>query len=293
MTNKPKTIQIMIPSGDTRGIRIAEINNRVVQVIEVPRKLLADFLTMEQCSMVGVYFLIGESSDDGDRMVYVGQTGDLHTRLRSHNQTKDFWDRALVLISNTNSLTQTYAQFLEWHALMKIRDAERFADDNSTSGSKPHMPATQEADCLEFFEPGHDLISCLGFPVFDRVMMDSSSSSDEDMIFCRSPGTGVNGRGLYTAEGFVVLEGSVGRESMTPSTTPAQKQWRQRLVDRDVMQPDGRGGLLFTRDHLFQTPSGAAIAQLGRRANGWTEWKNEQGLTLHQLHREPQAQPPG
>lgn len=27
---------------------------------------------------------------------------------------KEFWERALVLISRTNSLTQTHALFLEW-----------------------------------------------------------------------------------------------------------------------------------------------------------------------------------
>ncbi|MFN9646733.1 MAG: DUF4357 domain-containing protein, partial [bacterium] len=58
---------------------------------------------------------------------------------------------------------------------------------------------------------------------------------------------------------------------------------------RTSIRADGRGGLVFTRDHLFQTPSGAAIALMARRANGWTEWKNAAGLTLHQLQREPQG----
>ena len=36
MTSTPKTIQIFLPGGDPRGIRIAEITTRIVQVIEVP-----------------------------------------------------------------------------------------------------------------------------------------------------------------------------------------------------------------------------------------------------------------
>jgi len=32
---------------------------------------------------------------------------------------------------------------------------------------------------------------------------------------------------------------------------------------------------------------------MGRNANGWPEWKNAEGLTLHQLQRGPQnAAPP-
>jgi predicted GIY-YIG superfamily endonuclease len=141
MSQTPKTIQIFLPSGEPHGIRIAEITTRIVQVIEVPRSLLADFLAMEQTSQVGVYVLVGEDTGDDDRRVYVGQSGDLRTRLAQHHQKKDFWQRALVLISRTNSLTQTHALFLEWHALQQLRQVGRFRDENGTSGSRPHTPA--------------------------------------------------------------------------------------------------------------------------------------------------------
>ena len=71
MSFTPKTIQIFLPSGEPHGIRIAEITTRIVQVIEVPRSLLSSFLAMEQSSQVGVYFLIGEDTEDGKRLVYV------------------------------------------------------------------------------------------------------------------------------------------------------------------------------------------------------------------------------
>ena len=48
MTPTPKTIQIFLPSGDPRGIRIAEITTRIVQVIEVSRSLLQEFLEMPE-----------------------------------------------------------------------------------------------------------------------------------------------------------------------------------------------------------------------------------------------------
>jgi predicted GIY-YIG superfamily endonuclease len=110
MSSTPKTIQIFLPSGEPHGIRIAEITTRIVQVIEVPRILLTDFLAMEQSSQVSLYVLVGEDAGDDDRRVYIGQTGDLRARLAQHHQKKDFWQRALVLISRTNSLTQTHAR---------------------------------------------------------------------------------------------------------------------------------------------------------------------------------------
>jgi len=43
---------------------------------------------------------------------------------------------------------------------------------------------------------------------------------------------------------------------------------------------------VFTRDHLFASPSMAAIAVMGRSANGWLEWKTDQGQTLDGVKRQ-------
>lgn len=116
----PKTIQIFLPGGDPRGIRVAEITTRIVQVIEVPRSLLQDFLKMPESDQVALYFLFGEEEDGTEQKVYIGQTGDLRSRIVKHNKEKEFWERALVLISKTNSLTQTHALFLEWYCLRQV-----------------------------------------------------------------------------------------------------------------------------------------------------------------------------
>jgi predicted GIY-YIG superfamily endonuclease len=285
MSNTPKTIQIFLPSGEPHGIRIAEITTRIVQVIEAPRSLLADFLAMEQSSQVGVYVLVGEDTGDDDRRVYVGQTGDLRTRLAQHHQKKDFWQRALVLISRTNSLTQTHALFLEWHALQQLRQVGRFRDENGTSGSRPHTPAPLEADCMEIFETGSTLFSTLGFPLFDPLATATEAENPAELFFCRSPGAGVDGRGVVTPEGFVVLAGSVGRLESVPSIGDVGERFRQRLIENGVMRLEGQSSLVFSKDYLFSSPSAAALALLARRANGWREWKNAQGLTLSEVKR--------
>ena len=209
MSTTPKTIQIFLPGGDPRGIRVAEITTRIVQVIEVPRSLLADFLKMPESNQVALYFLFGESEDGAEQKVYLGQTGDVRARLTKHNKEKDFWERALVLISRTNSLTQTHALFLEWHCLQAARKAGRYADENGNSGSKPHTPAPLEADCMEIFETGQALLSTLGYPIFDPVAKTDTAAKHQELFFCK--GSDADGRGLYTPEGFVVLKGSTGR----------------------------------------------------------------------------------
>jgi predicted GIY-YIG superfamily endonuclease len=284
MSATPKTIQIYLPGGDPRGIRVAEITTRIVQLIEVPRSLLQDFLKMPESDQVAVYFLFGETEDGAEQRVYIGQTGDLRARLTKHNKEKDFWERALVLISRTNSLTQTHALFLEWHSLQACRQAGRYGDENGNSGSKPHTPAPLEADCLEIFETGHALLATLGYPLFDPVAKPAATTAPDEIFYCTA--SGANGRGLYTEEGFVVLKGSTGRLKNVPSIIgTAGERLRQRLLDSGAMRAEGEG-VIFEKDELFRSPSMAALALMGRTCNGWVDWKSKDGRTLDELKRQ-------
>jgi len=263
---------------------VAELTTRIVQVIEVPRSLLGDFLKMPESDQVALYFLFGEAEENDGQAVYIGQTGDLRARLVTHNQKKEFWERALVLISRTNSLTQTHALFLEWLCLQTTRSAGRYPDLNNNSGTKPHTPSPLQADCFEIFETGKVLLATLGFPIFDPVGKTLTDSSEEEVFYYRSSGT--NARGLYTQEGFVVLQGSIGRkESVKSIIGTSSEQFRLKLISSGVMREEGEN-VVFVKDHLFHSPSAAGMAVSGRSTNGWVEWKTAQGRSLDAIKRQ-------
>jgi hypothetical protein len=280
----PKTIQIFLPNGEPTGLRVAEVTTRIVQVIDVPRKRLPEFFAMPECTQVGVYYLVAVPEDGSAPQVYIGQTGDLRARLADHDKKKDFWERVLVLVSRTHSLTQTHALFLEWLSIDTARRVGRYSDLNGNAGSRPHTPAPLEADCREVFETGQTLLATLGHPLFVPLPQPGPASGAAEVFYCRS--SGVNGRGLYTTEGFVVLAGSLGRRQDVPSIQGTSvASFRAKLISDGVMQVDG-DTVVFSRDHLFRSPSMAAVALVSRRANGWLEWKNEAGQTLDAVKRQ-------
>lgn len=279
-----KTILIFLPSGEPRGIRIAEITTRIVQVFEVPRSLLQDFVAMPESEQVAVYFLVGHGDQgEGDR-VYIGQTSDLRARLAKHDgdKNKDFWQRAFVMLSRTNSLTQTHALFLEWYCLQEAGKAGRYAIENGNSGSKPHTPPPLQADCLEIFATGKVLLATLGVPLFDPLAQAGRRAGDDEFVCTAS---GAEARGVYTTEGFVVLKGSLGRLANVASIRgTSSERMREDLLAKKVMVAKG-DKVEFAHDHLFGSPSMAAIAVLGRTANGWVEWKTGDGKTLDEVKR--------
>ena len=131
---------------------------RIVRVIEVPRSQLADFLKLPEAQQVGVYFLMGKLSDAGLPRVYIGQSGCVGSRLTQHNQNKDFWNRALVVISLTNSLTQTQALFLEWFAIVEATTAGRYSLETGTAVHNPTRPRRCRQTAKRFTKPQR---SCL------------------------------------------------------------------------------------------------------------------------------------
>ncbi len=285
---RPQTIQIYLPAGDPRGMRVAEITTRIVRVIEVPRSQLADFLKMPEAQQVGVYFLMGELSEAGLPRAYIGQSGNVGSRLAQHNQNKDFWNRALVVISLTNSMTQTHALFLEWFAIAEATKAGRYSLDNGNTGSQPYTPAPLQADCQEIFETAATLLATLGQPIFEPLTSSASAFDGQatapELFYCKGPDA--SGVGEYTSEGFVVHKGSTARKDDVASIKgTSQERFREQLGTDGVLQLQGKQ-YVFARDYLFSSPSTAAIAVLGRSANGWVEWKTEQGQTLDEVKRQ-------
>ena len=281
---RPQTIQIFLPAGDPRGMRVAEITTRIVRVIEVPRSQLADFIQTPEAQQVGVYFLIGELSESGLPRAYVGQSGSVGNRLVQHNQGKDFWNRALVVISLTNSMTQTHAQFLEWVAIAEATKAGRYSLENSNTGSQPYTPAPLQADCHEIHETAAILLATLGQPIFEPLTAAPSSRSEKELFYCAR--SGADGVGEYTTEGFVVHKGSRGRmENVASIQGTSNERLRELLVKEGVMAAED-GLYLFTRDYLFTSPSTAAMAVMGRSANGWLEWRAANGKTLDEVKRQ-------
>lgn len=278
----PKTIQIFLPDGNPRSVRIAEITSRTVRAVEVPRTKLDVAASREEVRHVGVYFLFGEDEEAAKPRVYIGESEDCHKRLLQHHQGKDFWTRAIAVTSKTQRFDKAQARWLEWFAVLEAARIGRFTVENKVDPSEPYITEPVKADLLDTFGTVRILIATLGFPLFEEK---AQPDAEREIFFCS--GRGVEGRGEYVEDGFLVLRGSQAAKTETKS---AQGGWvsrvRERLLSGSVLVNDG-DAYVFSEDHLFGTPSAAAVAVLGRNANGWVAWKDGQGRTLDELKRNP------
>ena len=278
----PQTIQIFLPDGNPSGIKIAEITNRTIKAILFPRNQFEAILQRPELANVGFYFLFGVA-DNGHEMAYIGEAEDCAERLKQHQRNKDFWNYAVVIISQTHAFTKTHVKYLEYVAIKKASETGRYDLDNSAIPNRPHITESMEADAEDCFEIAKVLLSTLGFPLFDSVAREVVASTPVDVY--KLKGNGVEAEGSLVDDGFVVFKDSKVKATTVPSCHDYLINMRNELIQSGILILDGEA-YRFTEDYVFSSPSTAGGVILGRSTNGWTKWRTVNGKTLDEMKRQ-------
>jgi len=167
---RAQTIQIFLPDGDPRGVRIAEITSRTVQAVQVPRGVLGRAAARPELRQVGVYFLFGDDADGGLPAVYVGEAGDCWQRLLQHHREKDFWTQAVAVTSKTHRFDKGQGVWLEWACTREAERIGRYRVLNQASAREPHLTEAVRADLEDHVATLRALVATLGFPLFEPVV---------------------------------------------------------------------------------------------------------------------------
>ena len=102
MAGKKKSINLLLNDGDLDGVVMIEDSAWVSGAMyAAPRDAVNNLLSYKESSYSGIYFLL--SADK----VYVGQAGDLKSRIKQHLAKKDWWDQVVLLTTNNDSFTHT------------------------------------------------------------------------------------------------------------------------------------------------------------------------------------------
>jgi len=153
MNHKGKTIRLFLVDGVASGILTAEIMNWTGKVLVVPRTQLAGLAGRPEAKRTGIYCLIGpDPQKQSEDRVYIGEGDNVLNRLAAHDrdESKDFWNRAVVVTSKDENLTKSHGRFLESRLIQIARVEGRAQVDNSTSPPLPSLPEPDVADMEQF-----------------------------------------------------------------------------------------------------------------------------------------------
>ena len=277
---RPQTIQIFLPDGNPTSIKIADLTNRMITAVLFPRNKLVEVKSRDEINRHGVYFLFGTIEENAKPTCYIGETEDCYERIKMHNKNKDFWSHAIVVTSKSNTFTKSHVKYLEYLFIKNAAEIGRYDTENMATPAKPYITESMEADLLDNYDTVKILLATLGYPIFEELI--KPSLKEKELLYCK--GKDAFAEGDMVDDGFVVFKGSKANKEDTNTAGPWIVGIRKKLLDSKILIEEN-GVLVFTQDYLFGSPSASAGAILGRRANGWMEWKDKKGVTIDKLYR--------
>ncbi|MDO5732825.1 MAG: GIY-YIG nuclease family protein [Eubacteriales bacterium] len=283
---RAKNMNLFLMDGTAQGRIKCTLANWTGVAYKLPRKAVNASKQVSLLQQTGVYFLFGESKEDAEPQVYVGQAGirkngqGILCRLDEHiaNGEKDRWNVAVAFTTSNNSFGPTEISYLEKRFYHMAAKAKRYRAMNGNEPNPGNLTEEKEAELEEYIEFAELVIAALGFPVFNPLRQEVSQDDDQlPLLHCQRAGSAATGQ--WTNDGFVVFKGSQLRKTLVPSCPEGIKKKRVQYADR--ISPEHK----LLEDTLFNSPSTAAAFITGSSVNGWVEWKDEQGVSLSELEK--------
>lgn len=219
--------------------------------------------------------MFGDDENTAEKIAYIGEAEDIYNRLLQHNKNKDFWSECIVFVSKDNSLNKVHIKYIEHELYEMSKKASRYIIKNESNPTKSSLSNADEIRAEKFISKIKIIANMFGYKLFISLV-DKNDKEDKTLHLTNN---GIEyAHGMLTDEGFVVLKGSKVKEGVFDSLSPSLNGFFEKersstdLVDN-----------VYINDHLFSSPSMAAIAILGRNANGYTEWKNKDNVSLKKL----------
>lgn len=273
--SKSKRLEIIFHNGEPDGIRTYMRHLSTIKAYVVPRQYLSEAKSISGVDNPGVYFLVNDETGVLAK-IYIGQTRNGISRLDDHNAKKDFWNKAILFLADSEHFTLNILSGLEKYAIQKAIDANRYDVENKTVPkykiSEYDLPIVEEIyDEIEF------IMATLGY------RMSAGDNTAGRKIFATSR-RGIVAHGIYSGESFDVLPDSEIDFSKAVHIASYNLK-RQALLNDGTIVKKQDGKYYLTKVLSFKTPSGASDFVLGGSTNGWMEWKDSEGKTLSDLYR--------
>ncbi|MDW8245148.1 MAG: GIY-YIG nuclease family protein [Sandaracinaceae bacterium] len=270
-----KIARIYIPSGNPEELLIIRMPDWAGEGYVFHRALLSLVKREREIRGPGIYVIWGPSEWNEGPSVYIGEGDNVLQQLEEHEGQKEFWTHAAVFTSKSLSLDKAQCIYIKARLVALASEVKRAKVENENSDEPPSLFEADRAEAEVFLR---NMLICLHLVGANFFVNQSPSTKG----FLFAEGKGIKARGIYGTDGLTVLAGSQVVKEPTPSLSRYIRQMRLMLLEQGVLVDRGTH-YEFTQDHVFKYPSTAASVVLGRSANGFVEWKDENGFTLREI----------
>lgn len=178
MERKPKTVRIFLPTGDPKGIKVAEVTTRVVRLTEVPKLSLSKYFTTSESMSMGVCILFNKKQllRHAKKDVYVSQISSAYRELAMQKSVGLDWDTVLFVTSINHTLSKEHCVCLEGRIIEKISKNPQY-NLLSSEHLEVELPISKlvQSDCDEVLGTLDDLLVVMNYSLFSEDAIEDAT----------------------------------------------------------------------------------------------------------------------
>jgi hypothetical protein len=159
-------IQILVRGGQRDGVKIyTRPVDWAGEVITFPRYMTKELKTHVAENTNGIYVLW--SVTNGIYSIYVGKSDNIVNRIQQHQDGKNFWTNALVMVSNNNILNAAHVSWIESNLVNKVTEISQHKVMNGNKPSDPKLNLQDKSLASAFLDRLEEMLPIIGLPLFE------------------------------------------------------------------------------------------------------------------------------
>jgi len=290
-----KTIKLYISGEETKNLKSAELSNWSGKSYIGERKHVPFLLKIDELANPGIYFLLSQNEQIGQKSIYIGEADEVNSRLKNHITGKDWWESFVIFISKDSNLTKAHVRYLEKRFYQIAKENKTvFNLENSSEPPGSKLPQNDIDDLEEYLSNMIFVLQNLGLIDFAKLQTNKNEETTEsEEVFYLSltnDRLDLNGKPLkasmkITKNGYKLIKGSYIEKEMRQSFQkhsyfPLRVKLEKEKVFKDC---EFNGVYILIQDLDFNASSAAASIVKNRATNGPKEWKLISGRTLDEF----------
>ncbi len=185
-----------------------------------------------------------------------------------------------IRLEDEIGFNDAHNSYLEYYFVDKAKKVNQsIMNENKQTPKCPNLTEEMLSELSSYIQTIEVLFSTLGLKCFQPL--ENNEKEEKDLLIC-SDKYGNMGKGEYTEEGFLLYKGAICNLDLHKGTERLSQ--REELISSGLLKEQD-GHYILQENKLFSSVSTASSIVLGRRSNGWIDWKNKDGKTLDELER--------
>lgn len=273
------TIHTELIDGSLTGARNIYMGaNSTCHLYVIPREEINLANSIQDIAGQPAFYILLGQSEYAEPQAYIGQTTDFANRKNDHVQKKDFWEKALVFVSDNHKIYGDDVKYLEYLGIEAAQNVSSYSLLNGANPRKPSIAPFRVNDMEVFFRDIQLLTRFYGCTIFDES---EEKTPITKLFYIHATDRPAEGVGYYDEDQkqFVLKKGSILASVVVSSYKSSAS--RDQFISEHCKTDKGQ--IVLLHDVPIDSPSGASGYVLGRPSNGWDDWKDSEGNKLGQI----------